>query len=141
VRCLGLDYGSTRIGVAVSDDLGLIARPLPCVQARDRQQAAEAIAQRCREHRIERVVLGLPLNANASEGPAAQAARALGDAVAAATGLTVVYFDERLTTQLAQRILNETEVPRRRHRQRVDSMAAVVILQNYLDANGPGGER
>jgi putative Holliday junction resolvase len=134
VRVLGVDYGSVRIGLALSDSLGMIARALPCVQAANRKQAVARIAAICRENAVTEVVVGLPLHANGSEGEASKGARALGGEIAAATGLPLEYLDERLTTKLADRVLLEADLSRKKRKALVDSLAATVLLQNYLDA-------
>jgi putative Holliday junction resolvase len=130
-RILGLDPGSKRIGVAISDGLLLTARPLEVV---DTAVAAERVLELVEEHRVERIVVGLPISLAGEEGPAAQAARDLAVTVAAATGLPVDVWDERFTTTVAEAALIEQGVERRARRRMVDKVAASVMLQNYLEA-------
>jgi putative Holliday junction resolvase len=135
-RILGLDYGTARVGVAVSDPLGLTAQPLDHIPARDRKQCLHAIAALCRERDVGRIVLGLPRQLDGDEGLACKDARAFGERVQQATGLAVEYFDERMTTGAVERVLIDADVSRTRRKQKIDSMAAALLLQNYLDAAG-----
>ncbi len=129
-RVLALDYGTRRIGVALSDPLRLVASPL-CVL--DAEGAVQAITTLVSEHDPDLIVVGLPVSLSGSEGPAAVAARKLGEEVAAATGLSVEMVDERFTTSNAERALIEGKVKRRDRRKKVDKVAAALILQHYLD--------
>lgn len=132
-RALALDYGTVRLGVAVSDPLGAFAQPLPYLPATPPKAALEKLQGLCQEYDIDRIVLGLPKNMDGSEGESAQAARQLGAAVERATGLAVVFIDERLTTAAAERVLLEADLSRRKRREKVDGVAAAMILQTYLD--------
>lgn len=134
MRALGLDLGTKTIGLAVSDELGLTAQGLPTVERRGPRKDLEALRQVVEAYGVERFVLGLPLNMDGSEGPRAEATRRFGDALAAATGLPVLYWDERLTTVAAQRALLEADVSRRKRREVIDQVAASLILQGWLDA-------
>ncbi len=135
-RVLGIDYGTARIGVAVSDTLQMIASPVDYVPAGDTEACLQAIAAICREREVEKIVVGLPKNMNNTEGDSSKAARALGAQLETATGLPVDFFDERLTTAAVERILIDADVSRKKRKEKVDSMAAALILQNYLDARG-----
>ncbi|MDR5684101.1 MAG: Holliday junction resolvase RuvX [Armatimonadota bacterium] len=136
---LGVDWGSKRIGLALSDPTGTIARPLPNVERRSDAQAAKAVAQIARAHGVVRIVVGLPRNMDGSEGPAAAAARRFGSHLAAATDLTIEFWDERLTTAAAERALVGADVSRSRRRRVRDGVAAAWMLQGYLAARTPGG--
>lgn len=114
----------------MSDPLRLVASPL-CVL--DAEGAVEAIRALAEEHRPDLIVVGLPISLSGREGASAEAARALGAAVAAATGLPVEYVDERFTTSSAERALLEGDVKRRDRRKKVDKVAAALILQHFLD--------
>jgi putative pre-16S rRNA nuclease len=134
MRLLGLDLGTRRIGLAVSDELGLLAHGLAVVMRHGGQRDLEAIARVVRQEEVAGVVIGLPLNMNGSEGEAAARARRFGAALGAHLGLPVYLWDERLTTWEAQGIMKDAAVRRRKRKQLVDKIAASLILQSYLDA-------
>lgn len=129
-RVLALDHGSVRIGVAVSDPLRIVAAPLeviPVAEFTDRLVALLA------EYQPTEIVVGLPVSLSGREGRAATAAREFGQEVAAASGLPVHFVDERFTTASAEAALLEGGVKRRSRRQKVDRVAAAVILRQFLD--------
>ena len=135
MRALGVDLGSKRIGIAVSDRSGTIASPLTVLQRsgssrRDHQAIAALIA----EEEAELVVVGLPLNMNGTIGPAAKAAVTEADALATVVGVPVITFDERRTTVTAVRALMEANIGARDRRKYVDKVAAAVMLQTWLDS-------
>lgn len=134
MRSIGLDLGTKTIGIAVSDELGLTAQGRPTLARRGSKKDLEALQSLATELGAERFVLGLPINMNGSEGPRAEATRAFGAVLARATGLPVVFQDERLTTAEANRTLLEADVSRKRRRELVDQLAASLILQGWLDA-------
>jgi putative Holliday junction resolvase len=134
---LGIDVGTVRVGVAVSDQDGLLATPLTTL-ARNAATAAdvEAVAVLVDEHHAVEVIVGLPRSLSGREGPAAAAARRYADLLAARIApVPVRLIDERLTTVTAERTLAERGVRGRNRRQVVDQAAAVVILQSALDAD------
>lgn len=131
-RILGLDPGERRIGVALSDPTGTIASPHSVIDRRS-AELGQAVRLLCEEHAVERIVVGLPTGLSGVEGPSAKAARAVGNAVAEATGLQVEYHDERFTTVAAESALLEGGVSREKRRDLRDKVAAAVILQSYLD--------
>lgn len=135
-RRLGIDVGAVRVGVALSDPDGLLATPLATV-ARDVAHATDlaAIAGFVAEHDAVGVVVGLPRTLAGREGPAAEAARAFGVALADRVAVPVEYADERLTTVVATRQMRESGRKGRRQRAVVDQVAAVAILQGWLDAH------
>jgi putative Holliday junction resolvase len=135
VRALGLDLGSKRIGVAVSDRSGTIATPLT-VLARSRRRADDhrRIAELVVEEEAERVVVGLPLSLSGEVGPAARAAIAEADEIATVVGVPVETYDERLTTVTADRALMEARMRADARRRLVDKVAAAVMLQSWLDS-------
>jgi putative Holliday junction resolvase len=140
MRVLGLDLGSKRIGVAVSDRSGTIASPLVVLE-RGRSRAVDhtRIAELVRAEEAERVVVGLPVSLSGADGPAARAARKEAAALATVVGVPVETHDERLTTVTAERRLAERGVRGQRRRAVVDKAAAAVILQSWLDARGAAG--
>lgn len=136
-RCLGVDYGTHNVGLAISDETAMLASPLETIRVRDSKDAARHVAERCREFDVRRIVIGMPLNMNQSRGPSAEAAAALAKHLKEATGLPVIEWDERLTTRLAERSLIASNVRRSRRRLVVDQAAAQLILQSYLDSQDP----
>jgi putative Holliday junction resolvase len=139
-RILGLDPGERRVGVALSDPTGTIASPHSVIDRRS-VEVAEAVRMLCDEHDVEQIVVGLPTGLSGVEGPSAKAARAVGDALAEATGLPVEYQDERFTTVTAEAALLEGGVRRAKRRDVRDKVAAAVILQTYLDRKEHPGDR
>jgi putative Holliday junction resolvase len=131
-RILALDPGTRRVGVAVSDPLGITAQPHGVLDARD-PLLMELIAHLGAELDVERIVVGLPVSLNGTEGPAAVAARQFADAVGEATGLPVELADERFTSVMAERVLVQAGLSGRRRRAVRDRVAAAVMLQAYLD--------
>jgi putative Holliday junction resolvase len=140
MRSLGLDLGSKRIGVAISDRTGTIASPLQVLQRTGSvRRDHAAIAALVAEEEAEIVVVGLPLNMNGSVGPAAQGVLAEVDALAKVLGTTVpgvpvTTYDERRSTITADRAMMEAKLRAPARRKLVDKVAAAVILQNWLDA-------
>jgi putative Holliday junction resolvase len=134
-RVLGIDLGSRRIGVAVSDGLGLTAQPRATITRYGGTRDIDAIAAAVRDADADRIVLGLPLDCEGREGPAAQRARVFGDKLAAALHLPVELIDESFSTVEAEEVLLAADVSRARRKQVVDKMAAAVILQRWLDAH------
>jgi putative holliday junction resolvase len=139
MRALGLDLGTKTIGLAVSDELGLTAQGLPTLARRGPRQDLEALKAKAAELGCDRFVLGLPFNMDGSEGPRARATRDFGEALATASGLPVIYQDERLTTAEANRMLLSADVSRQKRRQVVDQLAASLILQGWLDGRSAQG--
>lgn len=138
VRALGLDLGSRRVGVAVSNSDGTVATPVTTlIRRRDAAQNAAAVAKLLDEWEAEIVVVGLPLSLNGGAGPAARMARAEIRNLRRVLSVPVVSWDERLTTVIAERRLAEQQVKRSKRRQVVDQLAAMVILQSWLDAGMP----
>jgi putative Holliday junction resolvase len=135
-RILGLDPGDVRIGVALSDPLGIIAQPYRVLDRRT-GSVIDEIKAICAENAVTTVVVGLPVSLSGEEGQAAAKARELGAQVEEATSCEIVFFDERFTTVQAEAALIEGGVRRRKRRYAVDKVAAAVILQNFLDSGEP----
>ena len=132
MRALGIDLGERRIGLALSS--GSVASPLQTLErSDDRSGDHRAILAIAAEWEVDTLVVGLPLSLDGSEGPAAVSVRAEIAELAAATSLSVVPYDERLTTVTATRLLQEGAVPGRSRRRMVDQVAAAVLLQAWLD--------
>ena len=143
---MGLDPGTKRIGVAVSDGLRMTATALEAVPRTKFTRDAARLAEIAAGRGIVGVVVGLPRNMDGSEGPRAQSARAFARNVAEALGLPVALWDERLTTAAAERMLLEADSSRKRRSQVIDRLAAAHILQGALDrlaalARGRSDER
>ena len=136
-RSFGLDVGSKTVGVAVSDALGITAQPVTTVRRSSLRADLAQLRRLAEEHEVGPAVVGLPLTMDGSEGPSAAEARKVGEAVASALKIPVEYWDERLTTVAAGRMLIEADVSRARRRQVVDQVAAALILQGWLDARRP----
>ena len=134
-RILALDFGARRIGLAISDPLGLTAQGLPTLERSNRERDLAALLALAREREVTLWVMGLPLHLSGTEGAQAQKVRTFGALLAARSGLPVEYWDERLTTVAAQRVLREAELSLAKRRQAVDRLAAVVLLQSYLEAH------
>lgn len=134
MRVLGIDYGHRRIGLALSDEEGILASPLP-TYVRERSEARDitALTSLIDKHGVTAVVVGLPLNMNGSRGEMAREAEAFADRIRQETELPVELFDERLTSSEAERVLLEADLPRRRRKELRDSLSAVLILQGHLD--------
>jgi len=133
MRVLGLDIGSKRIGIAISDAEGGIAFPAGKIERKGRQQDLEALVQLIREREVERVVVGLPKHMDGREGVEARAAREFAADLARVAGLPVDTLDERWTTVEAERVLRASGRRGRKRRELVDSVAASIILDTYLE--------
>jgi putative Holliday junction resolvase len=132
VRVVGIDLGSRRIGVAVSDATGTLASPYEVVARNDGSHAA--IKRIVEEVEAERVVVGLPLSLDGSDGPAAKAARAEAVVLQAALGVPVELYDERLTTVTANRSMMDLKMKADARKRVVDKVAAAVMLQSWLES-------
>jgi putative holliday junction resolvase len=139
-RVLGIDLGSRRIGVAVSDGLGLTAQPRTTIARKGGVRDLDAIAAVAKEADADRIVLGLPLDPEGQEGPAAQRARVFADKLRAALGLPVELIDESFSTVEAEEVLLAADMSRAKRKQVVDKLAAAVILQRWLDARPRPGQ-
>ena len=133
-RLLALDLGERRIGVAISDPTQTVARPLTFIVRASRQADFEAIARLVAENEVERVIVGLPLSLNGSEGPQARQTRRYAERLGQALTVPVEFCDERYSTLAAEEILRGKRKRRRRARGELDATAAAVFLQSFLDA-------
>ena len=130
-RILALDVGDRRIGIAASDPTGLLASPVGVYRRRDLEHDLDYITQLAQDQEAGFIVVGLPINMNGSEGPQAEKTRQFADALAA-RGVSVDFWDERLTTVEATRMLQERGLRRKRIDLIVDELAATLILEGYL---------
>ncbi|MCS6306539.1 MAG: Holliday junction resolvase RuvX [Nitrospira sp.] len=133
-RILALDYGTKRIGVALSDELGWTAQPLETFERRTLDRDVVHIAALVESHSVERVVLGLPLQLDGREGPAVRAMREFTDKLEASLPVPVVLWDERMTTKAAEELLIAADVSRKKRKGIVDRIAAAILLRSYLEA-------
>jgi putative holliday junction resolvase len=133
MRILGLDIGSKRIGVAVSDELGLTAQGLQTLTFTDTDSAVKFITKIATEYQVAEIVVGLPYNMDGTEGPQAEKVRIIMESIKRSCELPVVEWDERLSTVAAERVLLEADMSRSKRRKVIDKVAAVIILQGYLD--------
>lgn len=138
-RLLGLDYGDKTVGVAVSDPLGMTAQGVEIIRREKASKLRRTLArveELAAEYGIEGVVLGLPLKIDGSEGSRCEKTRQFGSLLEKRLKLPLVYWDERLTTQEAYDLMREAGVRREKKRDFVDEIAAMIILQDFLSANG-----
>ncbi|RME37999.1 MAG: Holliday junction resolvase RuvX [Thermoflexia bacterium] len=136
MRVLALDIGDRRIGIAVSDPTGLIARPLRVLERRSKKEDFAVLSSLVSEYGVERVVVGRPLTPRGRVGQQARRAEGYAQALAEVLSVPVELWDERYTTVAAEEILRETRKPSaRREKRDVDAVAAAVLLQDYLSAH------
>lgn len=128
---LGIDYGQKRVGVAVSDGLGIAAHPLAVLEAHG--DPGPRLAELVRHHDVKRVVVGLPRSLDGAERAAAKNARDFAEKLESLLDIEVVMYDERLTSRIAEGVLLSAGTSRARRRRKVDKVAAAVMLQGYLD--------
>ena len=133
-RVLALDVGSKRIGVAVTDPLGITAQGLDTIQRQNKRRDLEALGQLLAKYEVREIVVGLPLRLSGAEGTQSEKMRRFADDLHAHFGLAVHLWDERWTSTQANRLLRETDLSIKKRGQAVDRMAAVLILQSWLQA-------
>ncbi|RPA59126.1 Holliday junction resolvase RuvX [Aerococcus agrisoli] len=137
MRYIGLDVGSKTVGIAVSDPFGWTAQGIEIIPIDEESGnfGIDRMAELIKEYKVEAVVIGLPKNMNNSIGPRAEASQKYGQLMIDTFGLPVYYQDERLTTVQAERMLIANDVSRKKRKKVIDKLAAVLILQNYLDSH------
>jgi len=136
MRILGLDIGKRRTGVAISDELALVATGLRTIKASGRGELIKIIRGIIDEYDVGEVVMGLPLNLDGTEGAKAAEVRRFAEALERAAGLKVIFWDERFSTVAVTRVLVEADISRAKRKDVVDKVAAAYILQGYLDSRG-----
>lgn len=137
MRVLAIDYGTVRIGLALSDPMKIVASPLETYRKQDEASDLAYLKHVVDEHEVERIVVGLPRNMDGSEGPQAKLTRTFADKLAAALDdVPVEFWDERLSSAVAERAMLEADLSRKKRKDRRDKVAACVILQGYLQARG-----
>ena len=135
MRILALDHGTVRIGVALSDELKMMATPLEFIPAEPFADVLTRLKALIREKEVELIVIGMPRNMDGSYGPAAEKVREFATALKDALAIPLKMWDERLTSTQANRMMSEGGVKRDRRKEKVDGMAAAIFLQSYLDAS------
>ncbi|GAA0354628.1 Holliday junction resolvase RuvX [Bacillus horti] len=136
MRILGLDVGDKTIGVSVSDELGWTAQAVEVIRRseNDPEEDFNRLSQLIQQYSIEKFIIGLPKNMNGTIGPRGELCQQFAEEVKARTGLPVQMWDERLSTMAAKRTLLEADMSRKKRKQVIDKVAAVVILQGFLDS-------
>ncbi len=134
MRILALDHGSKRIGVAVSDELKVIAQPLEFIPASSLPDVLARLRELIRQYDVESILLGMPRNMDGSYGSAASTVREFAALVGDAVAIPIRTWDERLTSVQANRFLTQANVRGRKRREKVDQTAAALLLQSYLDS-------
>lgn len=143
MRIMGLDYGSKTMGVAISDPLGITAQGIETIERKEENKLRQTLARieaLVKEYAVEKIVLGFPKNMNNTIGERAEKSLELKEKLERRIGVPVIMWDERLTTVEAERTLIESKVRRENRKKYVDKIAAVFILQGYLDSLGFGQE-
>ena len=138
MKIMAVDLGLVRTGLAVSDELELLASPIGTITQRNLDTLAQTIAETAREHSVKQMVVGLPRNMDGSKGESAQRAEAFAQTLRDLTGLPVELWDERLTTMSAIGYLNETNVRGKKRKAIVDTVSATIILEDYLQSRRHG---
>ena len=136
-RFLGIDYGTVRIGLALSDPTGILASPLPFLENQSPQQVTTCLSELIQTHQIAGLVIGLPRNMDGTYGPSAQKVRDFIAQIQKSISLPITPIDERLTTAQASKQLSGIGLNQKQLRKKVDSSSACLILQQYLDRNTP----
>lgn len=133
---MGLDVGSKTVGVAISDAFGWTAQGLKTIQINEEQHefGFDELGTIIKEHEVSKIVVGLPKNMNGTIGPRGEASQRFAEELEKLFGLPVILWDERLTTMAAERVLLEADLSRKKRKQVIDKMAAVMILQGYLNS-------
>ena len=137
MRILGLDYGSKTVGVAVSDPMLITAQGVEIIRRESEgkiRKTYQRIEELCKEYEVEKIVLGYPKNMNGTDGERAQKSLEFKEALERRTGIPVIMWDERLTTVSADNVMMESGIRRENRKEYVDEIAAMIILQNYLEA-------
>ncbi|MCS0823595.1 Holliday junction resolvase RuvX [Cytobacillus firmus] len=136
MRTMGLDVGSKTVGVALSDAFGWTAQGLETIKISEEEKefGFERISEIIKEHEVSKIVVGLPKNMNGTIGPRSEASQFYASELEKLFGLPVVLWDERLSTMAAERVLLEADVSRKKRKKVIDKMAAVMILQGFLNS-------
>ena len=134
MRVLAIDHGTVRMGIAMSDELKMIAQPLEFIPAEPYSGFLDRLRELLREYEVELILLGMPRNMDGSYGPAAEKVRQFIEQLEQEVAVPVRTWDERLSSAQANRVLIQANVSRKKRKSNVDKMAAAIILQGYLDS-------
>ncbi|OGV56827.1 MAG: Holliday junction DNA helicase RuvA [Lentisphaerae bacterium GWF2_44_16] len=134
MRILGIDYGTVRTGVAMSDPLGMLAHPLEAIKISYMKDLIDAIAALSMKNGVEKIIIGLPKHMNGDESDSSKKVRELASELEKKLNIPILLYDERLTTSAAEKLLIETDMSRKKRKEKIDSLAASIILQGYLDS-------
>lgn len=138
MRILGLDYGEKRIGLALSDEMGITAQGIPTLTRKSLEKDLEALGKIIRQFDVEKIVIGYPLRLDGSEGIQCEKVNRFAGILEERFALAVIKWDETLTTRRAEEILTEVKVSRKKRKAVVDKLAAMIILQDYLNRREKG---
>lgn len=133
-RILALDVGEKRIGVALSDELGITAQGQPTIQVKSADDAITHVKSLLSKYNISRIIIGFPKNMNGTLGPKSEEISRFADILQAQTDITITLWDERLTTRMAEQSMLEGDLSRAKRKRRIDMISAQLILQSYLDS-------
>ncbi len=133
MKILGVDYGEARMGIAASDENEFLAGGVCCIKVNGMREAVNSAAKKAKELNCKKIVVGLPLNMNGSEGEKAQRVKMFAEFLREASGLPVELIDERRTTIMASSYMNETGRSGKKRKEVIDTLSAQIILQTYLD--------
>ena len=139
-RIAAIDYGTVRMGIAISDPSQTIASPLETYQRRDNNEDARRLQRLVEEENVVHFVVGLPVHTNGDESQKSREARAFGSWLNEVTGVAVDYFDERYSTVQAEQLLRDVQMTSRQRKQRRDMLAAQILLSSYLESRRDGAE-
>lgn len=136
MRILGLDVGTKTVGVAISDEMGWTAQGLETIKINEEREifGFERVSELVKQYNVDKIVVGLPKNMNGTIGSRGEACQQYAESLRELLQLEVILWDERLSTMAAERLLISADVSRKKRKQVIDKMAAVVILQGYLDS-------
>lgn len=134
MRTLGIDMGKVRIGTSVSDPTGMVATPAPVIESKGHKKNALAVAELAKTVGAKLIVVGMPVRMDGTEGPAAESVRKFLEELKAVAETEVMTWDERLTSAQAQKLMISADVSRKGRKGAVDSMAAAIMLQSFLDS-------
>ena len=132
MRVLAVDYGERRTGIALSDELGITAQGLKTIEVKDESEIPSLVARIASDMKAEKIVVGLPLNMDSTESEKCIKVREFGALLAEKANIPVVFWDERLTSVQARRVMHELKIKTYRNKQVVDTISATLILQEYL---------
>ena len=133
MRKLGIDFGDARIGLALSDPLGMIASGLETLKSAGLEKDTDYISNLCKNNNVDTIVLGLPLNMDGSSGVRVEKTKIFAEKLKQKTGLKIEFVDERLTTVESEKMLIDAGRKREKRKEVIDKISAIIILQNYLN--------